>query len=494
MAEGRIEEHSGVHMEPRRDTAFRPPAAASVVRPLTRAPDPRIWPSAQLVFDISALYLASLTAVSVAQLPHESVSYWIAGTAPLATVALMHARKGERLSNSALDTAGQVLAAVSLCAMLTIAVGSIAGVDRPSALALWLWLFGLVYLGAGRLALLWLRRWAVRTGTLATPTLVVGAGVVGRQLAARLAGEPRYALRPVGFLDADPLPRSDRYGSAVVPVLGGPGDLAEAVALTGARRVIVAFSSERDRVLVELVQQCHQLGVEVSLVPRLFESISQRATLDHVGGIPLLSLHPINPRGWQFACKHALDRALAAIALVILSPVMLAIAAGVRLSSRGPALFRQRRVGRDGRVFDLAKFRTMYLTENPHGFDLPTGIAPGGIEGEDRCTPFGRWLRRGSLDELPQLFNVLRGEMSLVGPRPERPEFVDRFVAEICRYHDRHRVKSGITGWAQVHGLRGQTSLEDRVEWDNYYIRNWSLRLDLRIIALTVAEILRFRG
>ena len=236
------------------------------------------------------------------------------------------------------------------------------------------------------------------------------------------------------------------------------------------------------------------MGVGVSLVPRLYESINDRATLDHVGGLPLLTLRPVDPKGWQFAIKHAFDRIFALLALVALSPVMLAVAIAVRRSSPGPILFRQRRVGRDGHEFDVLKFRTMReRTPFAAEFLLPTGVAPGGVEGEDRRTPVGRFLRSFSLDELPQFINVLRGDMSLVGPRPERPEYVERFSRYVTRYGDRHRVKSGITGWAQVNGLRGQTSIADRVEWDNYYIQNWSLRLDLRIIALTVAEVLRFR-
>jgi exopolysaccharide biosynthesis polyprenyl glycosylphosphotransferase len=282
--------------------------------------------------------------------------------------------------------------------------------------------------------------------------------------------------------------------AAPVPVLGGISDLAAVVDQTKARQVILAFSSQPDHALVDAIRECQQLGVSVSLVPRLFESISARATLDHVGGLPLLSLRPTDPRGWEFAIKHAFDRIAALIALILAAPLMAAIAIGVRLSSPGGALFCQRRVGRDGRVFDLLKFRTMYETAAPTRFELLEGCAPGGIEGEDRRTSFGRWLRDSSLDELPQLINVLRGEMSLVGPRPERPEFVERFATEVLRYQDRHRVKSGITGWAQVHGLRGQTSIRDRVEWDNYYIRNWSLGLDLRILAMTVADMVHLRG
>jgi exopolysaccharide biosynthesis polyprenyl glycosylphosphotransferase len=259
--------------------------------------------------------------------------------------------------------------------------------------------------------------------------------------------------------------------------------------------VILAFSAEADRVLVQKVKECVGLGIEVSLVPRLYESINRRATLDYVGGVPLLTLRPTDPRGWQFALKHAFDRCFALIALIALAPMMIAIAVAVRLSSPGPVLFRQRRVGRDGREFNILKFRTMHEPgRGERRFRPPSGIAPGGVEGEDRRTRVGQWLRGTSFDELPQLINVLRGDMSLIGPRPERPEFVRMFADNVARYEDRHRVKSGITGWAQVNGLRGQTSIADRVEWDNYYIHNWSLRLDVRIIVLTVGELLRFRG
>ncbi len=313
----------------------------------------------------------------------------------------------------------------------------------------------------------------------------------------RLFAEPGYGLCPVAFLDANPLPVAGEEGS-LLPVLGGPEDLREALRGTGARHVILAFSGEPDHALVGIVRQCEQLAVGVSLIPRLYESINERATLDHVGGLPLLTLNSINPYGWQFAVKHLIDRGIALSGLVLLSPVLALIALAVLMSSRGPLLFRQRRVGRDGREFDLLKFRTMRPAApdggaGSHGFELEPGMAPGGVEGTDRRTWIGRWLRALSIDELPQLFNVLRGDMSLVGPRPERSEYAALFARDLARYDDRHRVKSGITGWAQVHGLRGQTSIADRVEWDNYYIANWSLKLDIKILLLTVAELLRFR-
>jgi lipopolysaccharide/colanic/teichoic acid biosynthesis glycosyltransferase len=303
-------------------------------------------------------------------------------------------------------------------------------------------------------------------------------------------GEPEYGLRPVGFLDADPTrPAVDL--DLGVPVLGGPDDLVDVCSDTGARHVILAFAYERDHRLAELVKRCQELDVGVSVVPRLYESVSERGQLDHVGGLPLFSPHAIDPRGWQFTLKHTIDRVIALLALTVLLPVLLALGLAVRLSSPGPVIFRQRRVGRDGRVFELLKFRTM-LAGHGGRLTLRAGAAPGGIEGPDRRTRVGRWLRSSSMDELPQLVNVLRGEMSLIGPRPERPEFAEQFAREIDGYDDRHRVRSGITGWAQANGLRGQTSIADRVQFDNHYINNWSPGLELRTVALTLAEVVRF--
>jgi exopolysaccharide biosynthesis polyprenyl glycosylphosphotransferase len=375
--------------------------------------------------------------------------------------------------------------------------------------------------------------------------LIVGAGLVGAQVARRLEAHPEYGLSPVGFLDDDPRPLAE-VGGRDVPVLGTAQDLDEVVHRTGVRNLIVAFSSVADARVSRLIQRCQELGIEVSVVPRMFDTINNRVGYDTVGGLPLMSFTTVNPRGLQFALKHAFDRLFAVLLLVVLSPILLLAALVVRLSSPGPVLYRQRRVGRDGTLFDLYKFRSMRVGElghdengdrhdengdgngrrnglhsngNGHGnaaapedallvaqltttplsgdditafeFMLGADVAPGGVEGADRRTLIGRFLRRTSIDELPQLINVLRGEMSIIGPRPERPEFVELFRQDIARYGDRHRVKSGITGWAQVHGLRGQTSLAERVEWDNYYIAHWSLGLDLKILALTFGALFR---
>jgi exopolysaccharide biosynthesis polyprenyl glycosylphosphotransferase len=398
-----------------------------------------------------------------------------------------------------LDEAGHVVGATSVAAMIIIAVSAFtANAGEHAELLARVWVFGMLYVGGSRVVLGFTQRRARTERLIGTPTLIVGAGRVGAQVERRLEEQPELGLRPIGYVDARP-PSQELVPGRRAPVLGGPADLPRVVAETGAEHVVLAFLSSRgsDAKLVPLVRQCDELGLEVSLVPRLWESINIRAALEHIGGMPLFRLHTVKPKGWQFALKHGLDRLMAAVLILLLSPLLIGVTLAVRFSSPGPIFFRQRRIGRDGRPFDLLKFRSMRIAQDPgpNGNQpsvlLPEDTAPGGVEGADRRTPIGKFIRRSSIDELPQLFNVLLGEMSIVGPRPERPEFVELFERRIDRYDDRHRVKSGITGWAQVHGLRGKTSLSDRIEWDNYYIENWSLWLDFKILLMTITAVLK---
>ena len=275
---------------------------------------------------------------------------------------------------------------------------------------------------------------------------------------------------------------------ARLPVLGASWDFDRVVSEQTVGQVIVTFSTAPSEVLLRMVNRCEELGISVALVPRLFEKVTERLTIEHLCGLPLITSHPSDPRGWQFAVKYAVDRVAAFLLLCLFAPVLLACAIAVWVSAGRPILFRQWRVGCDGRVFKMLKFRSMRLNGNDSEtpFDLPDDTARGGVEGDDRVTGVGAFLRNASLDELPQLLNVLKGEMSIVGPRPERPEFVELFEPRVHRYFDRHRVRAGITGWAQVNGLRGRTSLSDRVEWDNYYIENASLWFDFKIIGQTL--------
>lgn len=327
-----------------------------------------------------------------------------------------------------------------------------------------------------------------RLGQTVEPTLIIGAGRVGQLTARRLLERPELGLAPVGFLDKEPLSATDR---SALPILGASWDLEGVVEKYGVKRVVFTFSTAPHEVMLGMMHRCHELGVEVSIVPRLFERVGAKLGVDHIGGLPLLSVHATDPTGWQFGVKYLIDRLAAGVLLFLGWPVVAACAVTVLLLDGRPVLFRQRRVGRDGRQFDMLKFRSMSGDGGGFRPKLPADVAPGGVEGVDRRTRSGIFLRQTSLDELPQLLNVLRGEMSLVGPRPERPEFIDDFEEQVVRYRDRLRVKSGITGWAQVQGLRGPTSLSDRVEWDNYYIENWSLALDLRILAMTARILLR---
>jgi exopolysaccharide biosynthesis polyprenyl glycosylphosphotransferase len=416
-----------------------------------------------------------------------------------------------RLRALILDGLVPVISAVSVAAMTVAMLGIFLNGEVPEQ-SDWVraWLFSLLGVGLGRVALASAQRWARGRRLVGKPVLIMGAGLVGSQVARRLETHPEYGLSPVGFLDEDPRTTTE-VGGRTVPVLGTVEDLDEIVRLSGVKHLIVAFSSVADARVSLLIQRCQELGVEVAVVPRMFDTINNRVGYDTVGGLPLMSFSTVDPRGIQFAIKHGLDRVFAALLLLVLSPLLLFTAAAVRLTSPGPAFFRQRRVGRDGTAFDLYKFRSMRLepakqakvgsdagtVDGPPSVNDATALdfllggdtAPGGVEGDDRRTALGRLLRRSSVDELPQLLNVLRGEMSLIGPRPERPEFVELFGRDIARYGDRHRVRSGITGWAQVHGLRGQTSLDERVEWDNYYIAHWSLGLDLKIMALTFVSL-----
>jgi exopolysaccharide biosynthesis polyprenyl glycosylphosphotransferase len=447
------------------------------------------------IADAAMLLIAAVVAVLAAPGPANFTNFaWGAAYAVL-TLLILEGRGfyGFRLQDTAFDTIARIFAATSIAAM-TLTFGRALLTDDAllSQQTLRLWAFALVFLGAGRVGITLDRRRALRRGETGFNTLIVGAGSVGHLIANRLRERPEFGLRPIGFLDKDPMIDSAAAEDGL-PVLGASWDLEEIVQRYEVEQVVVTFSTAPHAVLLGMIRRCRELGVEVVVVPRLFEEVSNRVEVEHLGGVPLLRAASIDPRGWQFAIKYTVDRIVAGVAIFFASPLLAALALAVRLSSPGPILFRQRRIGLDGREFDMLKFRSMKEpapTATNEEFVPQEGVAPGGVEGDDRRTRVGEIMRRLSLDELPQLFNVLRGDMALVGPRPERTRFARSFEEDVYRYGDRHRVKSGLTGWAQVQGLRGQTSLTDRVEWDNYYIENWSLWLDLKIILMTIPALL----
>jgi exopolysaccharide biosynthesis polyprenyl glycosylphosphotransferase len=418
---------------------------------------------------------------------------------PLLSLVVLYVRDAyvPRLQVDLLDEVRKVVGATTIAA-LGVTTARVVASDEviPSTQAVRPWLLATACLVAERVVVAWADSRARRRGEQQRPTLILGAGEVGQLVARRLLAFPELGLRPVGFLDKEPLGAVDG-----VPVLGASWDLDRAVAEHDVQHVIVTFSTAPHEVLLRAVKRCDELGVEASFVPRLFEKVPERIAVDHVGGIPLLTPRPADPRGWQFAVKYAFDQVAAGILLVFLAPLLAVVAGGIVATMGRPVFFRQRRVGLDGREFGMLKFRTMRGRPEDNGeadadwaareLGVPEPAPAVGAPGDDRRTPFGRLLRRCSLDELPQLWNVLRGDMSIVGPRPERVHYARRFEERVYRYAERHRVKSGITGWAQVNGLRGKTSLADRVEWDNHYIENWSLWLDAKILLRTLVAVLR---
>jgi exopolysaccharide biosynthesis polyprenyl glycosylphosphotransferase len=401
-----------------------------------------------------------------------------------------------RLRLELLDDLRGLVAVTSLAAMAVLSLRVLftdAAVDAAEVLRPWAFATG--YLAAGRAALNWSQLAARREGEGSKPTLIVGAGRIGRLTARRLLEHPEFGLQPIGFLDKEPLDDARELG---LPVLGSSWDLDRIVQEYDVQHVIMTFSTAPHGVLLRLVERCEELGVEVSLVPRLFEKMTQRLRVDYLGGLPLLSARRANPKGWQFAVKYAADRVIAGVLVALLLPLLAVTALVVYLTLGRPVLFRQSRVGLDGREFMMLKFRTMRGAPEHSGeadadwaLRESNGSAPTTLSVPDRSTPVGNVLRRLTIDELPQLLNVLCGHMSLVGPRPERTHYVHAFEGNVYRYADRHRVKSGITGWAQVNGLRGKTSLTDRVEWDNYYIENWSLWLDVKILLFTALSVVK---
>ncbi len=327
-------------------------------------------------------------------------------------------------------------------------------------------------------------RAARRRGRLRQRTLLLGAGSVAGALGKNLLAHPEYGLTPVGMLDDDPmLPVSERP----VPMLGGYDDLTRVLVEQDVDIVIVSYGSFREPSMVSMLRACDRLAAEIYFVPRLYELHAVTKDTEVLWGVPLVRLRraPFRTRAWT--SKRIFDAVVSATALLFLAPVMIVCALAARWET-GQFLFRQTRIGLDGRPFDLFKFcslRPAAPSESAHRWNIAE---------DGRLRSVGRFLRRTSLDELPQLWNVLRGDMSLVGPRPERPFFVDEFTRTIPWYMARHRVPAGLTGWAQVHGLRGDTSIEDRARFDNFYIENWSMWGDVKILLRTVGQVLGAAG
>jgi exopolysaccharide biosynthesis polyprenyl glycosylphosphotransferase len=336
----------------------------------------------------------------------------------------------------------------------------------------------------GRVVTTRLIAFARRRGIATYHTVLIGGGPLAAELATILDEHPAYGLKVGGFVDdGDQFPAED-----CVPHLGSLAELDMAVAATGADVLLVADGTFDERALIGAVrtEQCQR--ADLLVVPRMHHFHTQTGLADHIGSIPIMRIRNPNLHGPARLVKRAFDIVVAVAALIMLLPTLVLVALVVRLDGGPGVIFRQVRVGRDGKRFELLKFRTMRPADS---FESETKWS---VATDSRIGPIGRFLRCTSIDELPQLWNILRGDMTLVGPRPERPHFVELFSAQFDRYAYRHRVQAGLTGFAQVSGLRGDTSIADRARYDNFYIENWSLWLDIKIVLRTFREVLLRRG
>jgi exopolysaccharide biosynthesis polyprenyl glycosylphosphotransferase len=390
---------------------------------------------------------------------------------------------------SRVDEFYQIFGAVSVGTVMSVAItgfifkNSVLELDYSRAMILYAWVLTVLLVTLGR----WLHH--TLTSRLKAQgwgndrVLIIGTGEVGHMILQKIHWNPSLGYSVVGMVETNGY--QDRALS--VPILGETRELAGLIDKHEVDEVIIALPEASHEEILTLISQCERGSVSIKVFPDVFQIMASQVSIGDLGGLPLLSVRDVALRGWRLTVKRALDIVGSALGLVLLSPFLLFVAVLIKLDSRGPVFYAQERMGLDAKPFWCLKFRSMRQDAEKDGPGWTT-------ENDPRRTRVGEILRRKSLDELPQLINVLLGEMSLVGPRPERPVYVEQFRRSIPRYMDRHREKAGITGWAQVNGLRGDTSIIERTKYDLWYIENWSLRLDLKIVIRTILRVFRDRN
>ncbi|MBA3872737.1 MAG: undecaprenyl-phosphate glucose phosphotransferase [Anaerolineae bacterium] len=361
---------------------------------------------------------------------------------------------------------------------------TIFAVDYPRALLFYVWIFSMVLTVAGREVHQSLRYW-LRTRKLGLDNLlIVGNGKIAREIARKITTNTALGYNPVGVV-VNGKTRS-RGNVSGIPVIGVYHDLPALIDRCAVDQVVIALPDAQRAEIVELISLCQRGRVDIKIYPDMFAYMAGDLSVDDLSGTPLLTVRDIAMRGWRLSLKRGMDIIGAGLGMIFLSPLMLLTAVAMRLESEGPVFYTQERMGLDGKPFHMVKFRTMRQ-------DAEVGGPGWTVKDDPRVTRLGHLMRTTNWDEIPQLINVLVGEMSLVGPRPERPVYVLQFRERIPRYMERHREKAGMTGWAQVNGLRGDTSIAERTEYDLWYVENWSLWLDIKIIIRTVWNTFRRR-
>ena len=392
-------------------------------------------------------------------------------------------------ATSLVDEFYALFGGVSLGVLLGVAVAaltlknSVFEANLPRVMIAYDWLAGLGLTALGRAALQTIRNVLRGRGGAQDKILIIGTDEATDLILQKIQGSPFLGYQVLGLINEDGAPEAVRG----VSVVGGVADLSRLIDELNVDEVIIALPDAPDDELIYLIGLCHRERVSLKVFPNLYDIMTSGVTIDDLGGLPLLTIRDVALRGWKLSFKRAMDIAGSLAALIVLSPLMMLTALLIKLDSKGPVFFVQERMGLDAKPFPVLKFRSMRL-------DAEVGGPGWTVKDDPRVTRLGRFIRKTSIDELPQFINVLLGEMSLVGPRPEQPAFVERFRQQIPRYMERHREKAGITGWAQVNGLRGDTSISERTKYDLWYIENWSIWLDVKILIRTVARILADRN
>ena len=386
--------------------------------------------------------------------------------------------------SSRIDETYTILSASTVGTLMGIALFSLLFKNSPleqdysRAVIIYAWLGTILFVSAGRLGHSQLRLFLRRKGWGRDRVLIVGTGDVGRMIYQKIQSNPGLGYEVKGLVAAN----QNGGIPAGLPVLGHADELATLIDREKVDEVIIALPEATHQEILTLISRCERGKVTIKVFPDVFQYMAGQVSIGELGGLPLLTVRDIALRGWRRVAKRTMDVAGAAFGLIVLSPLMVLMAVLIRLDSKGPVFYAQDRMGLDARMFKMLKFRSMRTDAEKKG--------PGWtVEDDPRVTRLGRLIRRINVDELPQLINVLVGDMSLVGPRPERPVYVNQFRRSIPRYMDRHWEKGGMTGWAQVNGLRGDTSIPERTRYDLWYIENWSLLLDVKILIRTIVNI-----
>jgi Undecaprenyl-phosphate glucose phosphotransferase len=381
-----------------------------------------------------------------------------------------------------MDEVYRLFAAVTVATLITIAIVSFILRDTlqiQRMMLLLAWAAGVVTLTLGRILHGRAQRLLQRRGIGAERVLIIGTGEVGRMIVQKIQHTPGLGYRVIGFVavsfEGDAPSATQVLG---LPVFGVVRDLPGIIEDHGIDEVIIGLPEATHQELVGIVSQCEREKVSIRVFPDVFQIMASEVTISDLGGLPLLTIRDVALRGWKLTLKRTVDVAFSGAFLLVAAPIMFFMALIIKLDSPGPVFFAQDRMGLDAKPFKMLKFRSMRADAERSG--------PGWTTKDDpRRTRVGAFIRKTSIDEFPQFINVLMGDMSVVGPRPEQPAYVEQFRRSIPRYMERHREKAGVTGWAQVNGLRGDTSIVERTKYDLWYIENWSLWLDFKIILRT---------